>query len=305
MDWQLPHGEAVHTRHDIAFATGLAPKVAGLRSFRDPDGRDIETELTGSGWPPGPGFQPRDKGGRSGVRVLDVVLLGVPRLINAISNAAGPGGSLVKEPKGLGQSREPHFEVDDFPVVYAGTGAVARTLPWQLDPARRPKGYRTDLLLTDRRLVILGLPTGSDPTSAQELWSLPRSNVAGAELMTFSQGPSDVRLRFTDESWTRWCVRDADRLVSHVRGERRPVTRDRLTPQQRARVAALMTDPPLEAGRSLGKVHPVEEEPQLELLSGGVVAVHLQVPLSNGSRIPLTEHLDPSGADVAPEGGNP
>ncbi|MEV0438903.1 hypothetical protein AB0I84_18220 [Streptomyces spectabilis] len=305
MDWQLPHGEAVHTRHDIAFATGVAPKVAGLRSFRDTDGRDIEAELTGTGWPPGPGFQPRDRSEQSGVRVMDVVLLGIPRLINAISNAAGPGGNLATAPRGLGQSQEPHFEVEDFPVVYAAPDAVARTLPWQLDPARRPKGYRTVLLLTDRRLVILGLPDGSDQTSAQELWSLPRAGVAGAELMSFSQGPSDVRLCFTDESWTRWHVRDATRFVGHVRGERSPVLRDHLTPQQRAQISELMAHPPLEVARSLGKAHPVEEEPQLELLADGVVAVHLQVPLSNGSRIPLTAHLDPSGADVTPEGETP
>ncbi|WP_030678149.1 hypothetical protein [Streptomyces sp. NRRL B-1347] len=305
MDWQLPHGETLHTRHEVAFATGVAPKVAGLRSFRDPEGRDIEAELTAAGWPPGPGFQLRGRGEQSGVRVMDIVLLGIPRLVNAISNATGPGGSLVQESKGLGQPQEPHFEADDFPVVYAAADAAARTLPWQLDPARRPKGYRTELLLTDRRLVILALPGGSDAAPSQELWSLPRDAVASAELMRFSQGPSDVRLRFTDGSWTRWYVRDAARFVSHVRGERSPVSRDRLTPQQRARIDELMSDPPLDIPRSMGKALPVEKEPQMELLAGGVVAVRLQVPLSNGSHIPVTEHLDPSGADAAPEGANP
>ncbi|MET7696954.1 hypothetical protein [Streptomyces sp. NPDC005485] len=300
MDWYPPPGEALLMRVNASFATGSAPRVAGLRSFRDTERRDIEEEL--SGWPAGPGFSPRGKADRAGVRALDIALLGIPRLLNMAANAAAPSGSPFGEPHGPGKPREPENEVEDFPVMWAAAGTLARTLPWQLDPARRPKGYRTELVLTDRRLLVLGVSAAAGLAPADELWETPRDTVAEAERMHFSENGSDVRIRFADGSWTRWKVGDAAKLVGQLRGERRPVSGDDVTPQQRDRIAELVADPPLQVSRAVGEVLPVTEPPQLEQLTDGTVAVHLRVPLSNGTEQSLTRYVDPAGTDVFPKG---
>ncbi|MGW6532740.1 hypothetical protein [Streptomyces venezuelae] len=292
-------------RVNVSFATGLAPKVAGTRSFRDTDRRDIEDELiAASNWPQGPGFTPRGMTDRAGVRALDVALLGIPRLLSMIANSGGLTGAPFGNPQGPGKPQEPENEVEDFPVMWAAPETTARTLPWQLDPARQPKGHRTELVLTDRRLVILSVDSMGGLAPAQELWSLPRKDVVGAEQLKFSEGAADVRLRFTDGSWARLKVGDAAKLTGRLSGARRPVTEADVTPQQRARIHALMTDPPLSVPRSVGTVLPVEEAPELELLTSDVLAVHLRVPLSNNTRQTITRYLDPFGTDVAPEDEN-
>ncbi|MEU9447153.1 hypothetical protein [Streptomyces sp. NPDC048277] len=273
--------------------------MAGLRSFRDAERHDIEAELTG--WPPGPGFVPRGKADQAGVRALDIALLGIPRLINMIGNIGAPSGQLVGEPGSPGKSQEPENEVDDFPVMWAAEGTVARTLPWQLDPARQPKRYRTELVLTDQRLLILGVDASAGLAPAQELWQVPRSSVAAIERLAYPQNGSHVRVRFTDGSWTRWKVGDAGKLASRFLGERKRVAEEALTPQQRERVAELLADPPLMVARSVGRILPVTEPPTLELLPDGTVAVELRVPLSNGTDQTLTRYLSPSGTDVLPK----
>jgi hypothetical protein len=290
-------------RANVAFATGLAPRVAGLRSFRDTERRDIEAEL--SGWPPGPGFTPRGKADRAGVRALDIALLGIPRLINMIANIPAPSGTLVGEPHSPGKAQDPENEVEDFPVMWAAEGTVARTLPWQLDPARRPKRYRTELVLTDQRLIVLGVDAAAGLAPADELWQTLRDAVATMEHLAYPDKGSDVRVRFTDGSWTRWEVGNAAKLVSRFRGERQSVTEDGLTPQQRERVAALVADPPLSVSRSVGTVLPVTEPPSLERFPDGTVAVELRVPLSNGTEQTLTRYLSPSGTDVMPKDSAP
>ncbi|MEW2392886.1 hypothetical protein AB0933_31440 [Streptomyces venezuelae] len=130
-----------------------------------------------------------------------------------IANSGGLTGAPAGAAQAHGKPQEPENEVDDFPVMWAAPDTTARTLPWQLDPARRSKGYRTDLVLTDRRLVILGVEARAGLSPADELWSLPRNDVACAERMTFSEGAADVRLRFTDESWARLKVGDAAKLT--------------------------------------------------------------------------------------------
>ena len=300
MDWYPPPGESLLMRTNVTFATGLAPTVAGLRSFRDTERHDIEGEL--AGWPPGPGFTPRGKADRAGVRALDVALLGIPRLINIIGNIAAPSGQLVGEPGSPGKSQDPENEVDDFPVMWADEGSTARTVPWQLDPARQPKRYRTELVLTDQRLLILGVDAAAGLAPADELWQTPRVSVAAIEQLAYPQNGSDVRVRFTDGSWTRWKVGDATKLAARFRGERKPVTEDALTPQQQQRVAELVAEPPLSVARSVGRVLPVTEPPTLELLPDGIVSVELRVPLSNGTDQTLTRYLSPSGTDVLPKG---
>ncbi|MFG2649792.1 hypothetical protein [Streptomyces sp. NPDC048436] len=219
MDWYPPQGETLIMRVNASFATGSAPKVAGLRSFRDTGRRDIEGELTAAGWPPGPRFAVRDKAGRAGVRALDVALLGIPRLLNMVANAGGPSGAPFGDPQSAGKPQEPENEVEDFPVVWAAPDTVARTLPWQLDPSRRPKGYRTEIVLTDLRLLILGVQASAGLAPADELWDLPMASVAGAQRMTFSEGGADVRVRFIDGSWTRWKTGDAGKLVDRLNAE--------------------------------------------------------------------------------------
>ncbi len=55
--------------------------------------------------------------------------------------------------------REPRDELEDFPVLWAAPGTLARTLPWRLDPARSDqRRSRTHLIVTDHRLVVVGLP---------------------------------------------------------------------------------------------------------------------------------------------------
>ncbi|MBO4258014.1 hypothetical protein [Streptomyces griseorubiginosus] len=286
-------------RANVVFATGLAPRVAGLRSFRDTERRDIEAELTG--WPPAPGFTPRGKADQAGVRALDIALLGIPRLINMIGNIHVPSGRLVDEPGSPGKPQEPENEVDDFPVMWAAEGTIARTLPWQLDPARQPRKYRTELVLTDRRLIILGVDASAGLAPADELWQVPRASVTAIDQMAYPANGSDVRVRFTDGSWTRWKVGNAAKLVGQFRGERERVTEAALTPQQRERVAELVADPPLSVARSVGTVLPVTEPPSLDRFSDGTVAVELQVPLSNGTLQVLTRYLSPSGKDVMPK----
>ena len=301
MDWYPSPGETLLMRANAAFATGAAPRVAGLRSFRDGERHDIEADLD---WPPGPGFTPRDKADRAGVRAIDIALLGIPRLLSMVANVAAPSGSPFGEPSGPGKAQEPENEVDDFPVMWADPGTTARTLPWQLDPARRPKKYRTEFLLTDQRLLVLGADATVASAPAEELWQLPRDSVAAIERMHFSENGSDVRIRFTDGSWTRWKVGEAGKLVSRFRGERRPVTEDALTLQQRERIAALMATPPIHVSRSVGKALPITEPPLLESLPDGTVAVELRVPLSNGTEQTVNRYLSPSGTDVMPKDGS-
>ncbi|WP_234533852.1 hypothetical protein [Streptomyces shenzhenensis] len=281
-------------RAEADFATGIAPAVAGLRSFRDTDRRDIEAEL---GWPPGPGFTLRGKTERGGVRALDIALLGIPRLLNMVANAGAASGTLFNEPAGAGQPQEPENEVDDFPVLWAAPGSTARTLPWQLDPARRPKKYRTELVLTDQRLLILGVDASAGPVSTGELWATPHDSIADIERMRYSEGGADVRVRFTDGSWTRWKVQEAPKLVGRFHRDRQPVAEDDLTSQQRERLTGLVESPPLQVSRAVGKVLPITEAPSLERFSDGTVMVELRVPISNGTIQTVTRYLSPTGTD--------
>ncbi|MFJ8151757.1 hypothetical protein [Streptomyces sp. NPDC094468] len=123
-------------RVEVAFATGIAPPVAGLRSFRDTERHDIEARL---GWPPGPGFTPRSRPDRVGVRALDIALLGIPRLLDIIANAGAAGGTLFGEPADVGKPREPENEVDDFPVMWAAPTTRPGPSPGSSTPPAGPR----------------------------------------------------------------------------------------------------------------------------------------------------------------------
>ncbi|MDQ0753879.1 hypothetical protein QF034_008110 [Streptomyces africanus] len=106
-----------------------------------------------------------------------------------IADALGSPAS----PEKRGKLEERENEVDDFPVIWAGVGETARTLPWQLDPSRRP--WRM---------------------SDAVLWSVPRKDITGAEIKPFSVAESDFKISFRDGSWAR--------LTSSPYGARRIVT---------------------------------------------------------------------------------
>ncbi|MFJ8151756.1 hypothetical protein [Streptomyces sp. NPDC094468] len=178
-----------------------------------------------------------------------------------------------------------------------GPDDTARTLPWQLDPARRPKAYRTELVLTDQRLVVLGGDEDDESVPAEELWAAGRDAVADIERMPYSQGGSDVRVRFTDGSWTRWKVKEPLKLVGRFRNDRLPVAEGDLTQEQRQRLTALAVSPPLRVSRSIGTMLAVTEPPSLERFSDGTVMAELQVPLSSGSVWTVTRYLCPDGTD--------
>ncbi|MFJ4283065.1 hypothetical protein [Streptomyces massasporeus] len=133
-------------------------------------------------------------------------------------------------PDKRGKLQERENEVDDFPVMWAGVGQTARTLPWQLDPSRRDWRTVTEIELdgpdglvrilshedTARGSRFLSWGGGTKaPGSEAVLWSVPREEIAGAELRRFSMAECDFRISFRDGSWAR--------LTSSPHGARRIV----------------------------------------------------------------------------------
>ncbi|MFK0281757.1 hypothetical protein ACIQVL_14980 [Streptomyces sp. NPDC090499] len=222
------------------FAAGVATPVSGMRWFRDTKRRDIQDELPG--WPDGPRFTPRSKdesrlrkGGAFGARFLLVATLGV------LESLAGSGstGNVSK----LGEPEEPENEVQDFPVMWADSGTLARTLPWQLDPGRRPNTDRTHLVVTDQRVLVLGLLDDKDVPSDEVLWETERSNVSTAKRMRFSQYKVDFKLVFTDGSWCRlagWNTNCRDDVTRTLATPPEVVAEDALTTGQQQTVAKFL-----------------------------------------------------------------
>ncbi|MET9535889.1 MULTISPECIES: hypothetical protein [unclassified Streptomyces] len=199
--WIPEPGEIVLSQDVVGFATGAAPKVSGMRWFRDFERNDIQDQLPG--WPEGRTYTPRTErqrrsrsAGRFGLHALYALVVG------GLETLAG-SGSIAKGPTSLDAAPEdPENEVEDFPVMWADTGTLARTLPWQLDRTRRPVAYRTFAVVTDQRLVVLGSPKG-DQHRTEYLWACDRADIADAKNMPFSNDRSDVVIRFTDRSWCR------------------------------------------------------------------------------------------------------
>ncbi|MFF5522719.1 hypothetical protein [Streptomyces coeruleorubidus] len=211
-------------RYRVEFASGTAASVEKRRSFRDLERNDIERDLPG--WPARPPFRVRGFFGRLGRYALTVVtrLLLLPLYV--IADALGSPVS----PEKRGKPEERENEVDDFPVMWAGEGETARTLPWQLDPSRRPWRTVTEMELAEQdglvriwsyedmarggRHVSWG-GGGKAPGSEAVLWSVPRSEITGAEIKRFSMAESDFKVWFRDSSWVR--------LTSSPHGARRIV----------------------------------------------------------------------------------
>ncbi|WP_369391145.1 hypothetical protein AB5J72_28505 [Streptomyces sp. CG1] len=233
--WTPEPGETLLARDAIAFATGTAPRVSGMRWFRDTQRNNIQHEL--AGWPEGPDFvigpeeekRPARSAGRFGLRALYVAVGG------ALESLGGTGSFLPGAGEGSGRPQEPENEVEDFPVMWAASGTIARTLPWQLDPSRCPENYRTHIIVTDRRLVLVGFPD-DDPLRDQALWETERPNIAHVDRMRFSKVGGDAKVHFLDGSWCRLAapgIRKYWSVHRHLVHPSELVAVDALTPRQR------------------------------------------------------------------------
>lgn len=264
MDWTPAADEDQLFRITVKFATGVAPAVSGSRWFRDAERNDIQGEL--AEWPDGPVFTPRTQGDQAARSVGRGLLSAIPVIANIIANIGGAGGSPFGSGAGSGKPEEPENEVDDFPVMWAAPGTLARTVPWQLDPGRRPEGYLTDLVLTSRRLLFLD--------EVGVLAEFPRESISGARQMEFSRIGADMRLTFADDSWIRLFTgspANAERLAGILNGDVQAVPESALTDAQRARVARFVA-------HLRGSLHP----PVYTRYPSGIVRVEVCVPSKAG-----------------------
>jgi hypothetical protein len=184
-----------------------------MRWFRDESGRDIAAELPG--WPEAPAYTPRsDATARTNKTVWGIgkaVTVVAAMAINAVSNA-NPDVDLGDGAR----PTDPAREVEDFPVLIAAAGTMARTLPHQLDPDRRAKHYRTDLAVTDRRLVVLGTVADGGLEHPEVLWEAPRDVLGSVVKHAYASGGADISLHFADGSWARLRVESAATAIQLV-----------------------------------------------------------------------------------------
>ncbi|MFD6436793.1 hypothetical protein [Streptomyces venezuelae] len=295
MDWYPNPDEQLLLRTSARFATGLAPAVSGSRWFRDLERRDVQGQL--AGWPPGPTYQLRSAGDKAARRTGRALLVGIPLVANLIANLGGASGTPLGDVPGRGRPDEPENEVHDFPVMWAAPGSLARTVPWQLDPGRRPEDCVTDLVLTDRRLLFLATRKGS-LEKAETLGEFAHDTVAEVRRMKFSEVNADVRITFTDGSWVRLSVGNpdnAERLEQVLGGAVRMLAESELSEGQLDRVARFMADLPKTA-------HP----PTYSRLRSGVTLVESRIPVKAGSGLFETHSIlmDDSGQPAEPAPGD-
>ncbi|GAA2655793.1 hypothetical protein GCM10010400_10660 [Streptomyces aculeolatus] len=227
-------------RYRVRFATGDTISVRKRRSFRDRERNDIERDLPG--WPPGKPFAVRGFFRKSGLVVFMVTMriLALPFIIILDALGASP----VSEER-RGELEERENEIDDFPVMWAGEGDRARTLPWQLDPSRRPWRTVTEIELGESEEFVRitsyeetspgrwGFSWGEVttlPGSEAVLWTSPRRDIAGAAVKTFSVGQVDFTITFRDGSWTRLAATSstgARKIVDLLNGVRKEDADDR------------------------------------------------------------------------------
>ncbi|WP_151479650.1 hypothetical protein [Streptomyces albicerus] len=233
--WQPESDETLLTRAPVAFATGEAMRVSGMRWFRDTQRNDIQDELVG--WPAGPIYTARSTGGTVARNTVKgaAIAAGVA-VLSFLSSHGGNIGGTPGTGHGTNTSHDQADEIDDFPVMWAAPGTIARTMPWQLDPGRSSeKRYRTHAVVTDRRLVIVGFPyvKGNDKRIDDELlWETPRSAIAKVEPRDFKLG-HDVKIFFTDGSWCRLGSVSRERLTRYLIEPLDFIPLDSLTPAQR------------------------------------------------------------------------
>ncbi|MEU6733934.1 hypothetical protein ABZ929_12145 [Streptomyces physcomitrii] len=285
--WSPEPGEVLLSRQPVVFATGLGPAVKGMRWFRGPERRDIQGEL--ADWPGGPTFSPRSRNsarargaGRFGGSVLGVVALAI------LNGGGGVGGWRTP-----GAVQDSANEIDDFPVLWAAPGETARTLPWQLDPARGGKDQRTHLIVTDRRLVIVA-PRGAEIVEDdQKLWEVALSEISGVQLMDYSEvcargmysKKSDFRINFSDGSWCRLASQFRGKLTMYLVSPLQIIPPERLSSGQRARVEAFV------GGREL--VFP----PVVTRRESGNYLIQIQVSPKVRTSVGFDAEFDRMGAD--------
>jgi hypothetical protein len=292
MDWYPDPDESTLVRTPIRFATGYAHPVLGSRWFRDTERRDIQAELPG--WPAGPEYTlhstATQKADRVGGGLLGGLVIAARVAVEAVTggNAVQVGGASRSKPE------DPANESEDFPVMWAAPGTVARTVPWQLDPARSPEHTRVDAVVTERRFLLLGI--GPDLTaSATLLWETPRETVAGAERLAFSEGGHDVRVTFTDGSWVRLSTGAADKFAGVLAERRKLLPEAELTEGQRERLT-----------RFVGELPATAQPPKLFRLASGVVLAESQVPAKAGKGLFETHSIvmGDSGEAARPQPGD-
>lgn len=291
MDWYPDPDETTLVRTPIRFATGFAPAVAGYRWFRDTERRDIQDELPG--WPAGPRYTRRTEAAQKVDKVAGGLLSGVFTAVQAAVDAV-TGGNTARPGQSRSAPQHPADESEDFPVLWAAPGTLARTVPWQLDPARCPDRHRVDAVVTERRLLLLGI--GTDLTAkADVLWQTPRETVAEALLMPFSEGGHDVRVTFTDGSWVRLATGAAQKFAALLTERRRLLPDSALTDGQRERLARFTAELPATA-----------QAPQSFRLPSGIVLVEARVPAGRGGGLYETHSIlmGESGEPARPQPGD-
>ena len=180
------------------------------------------------GWPEGPVYTPRSEAAARTSKTLGGIGKGVVVLaamaINAVSNAN------PDVPTGDGaRSADPSQETDDFPVLVAAPGTIARTLPYQLDPDRRPPHHATDLAVTERRVLVLGVDTQAGLDPAQVLWEAPREALGSVVKHAFGTNGGDLGFVFGDGSRARLNLRDGAAAAIQLTAELCPAHRVELS----------------------------------------------------------------------------
>lgn len=286
MDWHPEPGEETLARYPVSFATGTAASVDGRRSYRDRRRNDIEAELPG--WPEGSTFTVRRFPGRIGVYVGSAVSGVLAAAWGILSDLLG--GSTIDTEPARGKLEERANEVEDFPVMWADADDTARSLPWQLDPSRRPQGYVTEVVLTTRRLLIVG--------SGTALWEAARENVVDAGVKQFSVGRRDFRLTFRDGSWARLTTNvsyHTTELVGLITGTHHRLSATELSSEQRERLSKFATSLPAGATR-----------PVLTRLPSGLVRVQAAAPGRGRSVVSESRGfvMNEAGRDATPAPGD-
>lgn len=235
--WQPRPGEMLLARAPVSFATGAATRVRGMRWFRDTERNDIQREL--SGWPEGPSFAARSTTDVVALKSLKTAAVVVGVALMAVLSAAGGNISTASDDSGSDTPEDPSDEVEDFPVMWAAPGTIARTLPWQLDPGRFDrKRHLTHAIVTDRRLVIVCLPYDKKNFAAIDddvLWECPRTDIRSVEPKEFKDG-NDFKVTFTDGSWCRLASSGRGNLTRYLKQPLNLLALESLTRKQRATV---------------------------------------------------------------------
>ena len=246
--WQPEPGEILLARKPVRFATGAAMTVKGMRWFRDTERRDIQGELPG--WPEGPHYTARTRGNAGARNTVKGVLIAAAVLVWGILSSQGGSVGGGGSDSGSNNSDDRPDEIEDFPVMWAAPGATARTLPWQLDPGRvDEKKYTTHAIVTDRRLVIVGLPVHKDTKIIEDelFWEIPRSALAVVEPKDFKDG-NDLKVSFTDGSWCRLSSGRRLRLTNCLVSPLDLIPLEALPPAPQHTVRAFVAAQPPDAG---------------------------------------------------------